>query len=183
MSDTNINPTEETTANSIAEELKITSEVEASEQQPIAEDPTEKIQIELQELKDTHLRLIAEFENYKRRSMKERIDLIKSASADTLVALLPVLDDFDRAVKAAASETSALKDGVLLIHQKMINTLENRGLKPMVTLNTEFDAEFHEAITNVQAGDDQKGKVVDEIEKGYLLNDKVIRYAKVVVGN
>jgi molecular chaperone GrpE len=170
--------------NPMTDELKMAAAAEASEQMPLEEDPIEKLQNEISEMRDAQLRHFAEFENYKRRTMKERIDMIKSAGADTLVSLLPILDDFDRALKAAANENSPLKDGVLLIHNKMISTLEQRGLKAMNAIDTVFDADLHEAITNIPVEDEsKKGLVIDEVEKGYLLNEKVIRYAKVVVGN
>jgi molecular chaperone GrpE len=170
--------------NPMTDELKMAAAAEASEQMPLEEDPIEKLQNEISEMRDAQLRHFAEFENYKRRTMKERIDMIKSAGADTLVSLLPILDDFDRALKAAANENSPLKDGVLLIHNKMISTLEQRGLKAMNAIDTVFDADLHEAITNIPVEDEsKKGIVIDEVEKGYLLNEKVIRYAKVVVGN
>jgi len=170
--------------NPMADELKMAAAAEASEQMPLEEDPIEKLQNEIAEMRDAQLRHFAEFENYKRRTMKERIDMIKSAGADTLVSLLPILDDFDRALKAAANENSPLKDGVLLIHNKMISSLEQRGLKAMNAIDTVFDADLHEAITNIPVEDEsKKGFVIDEVEKGYLLNEKVIRYAKVVVGN
>ncbi len=171
--------------NSMADELKLSSEVEASEQQPLEEDPSLQFAIEIAELKDAHLRLFAEFENYKRRTLKERSELIKSAGSDILTALLPVLDDFDRAIKAANNTNDpALKEGVSLIHGKLKNILEQRGLKMMVSVGEPFNVDLHEAITNVPVEDEKmKDKVVDEVESGYYLNDKVIRYAKVVVGN
>ncbi len=174
-----------TSENPLAEEIKLSSAVEASEQMPVDEDPAGKLQAELSEMKDTHLRLFAEFENYKRRTLKERSDLIRSAGADTLTALLPVLDDFERALKANEKlENNPMKEGVLLIYNKLVQTLDARGLKAMQSIGTEFNVDLHEAITNVPApSEDLKGKVIDEVEKGYYLNDKVIRYAKVVVGN
>ena len=170
---------------SIADELKLSSEVEASEQQPLEEDPSIKFIAEIAELKDTHLRLFAEFENYKRRTLKERSDLIKSAGSDILTALLPVLDDFDRAIKSANNTSDpALKEGISLIHGKLNGILEQRGLKIMKSIGEPFNVDLHEAITNVPVEDElMKDKVIDEVESGYYLNDKVIRYAKVVVGN
>jgi molecular chaperone GrpE len=146
---------------------------------------TEKLETELAELKDQHRRLYAEFDNFRKRSMKERMELIKTAGSDTIVALLPVLDDFDRAMKALENvEAGPLKDGVLLIHQKMSAVLEQKGLKAMQSVGSDFDTDLHEAVTNVPVQDEsQKGKVIEELEKGYYLNDKVIRYAKVVVGS
>ena len=169
----------------IAEELKQASEVEASEQKPLEEDPVAKLEAEVAELKDNHLRLYAEFENYKRRSIKERADLIKTAGADTISAMLPVLDDFDRALKAMGDAADGpVKEGVLLIHHKLKSTLEARGLKAIDAIGKPFDVELHEAITNMPVDDAaMKGKVIDEVEKGYWLNDKVIRYSKVVIGS
>ena len=147
-------------------------------------DPTENLQNELNELRDQHMRLYAEFENYKRRTRSERADLIKTASSDLMTALLPVLDDMDRAVKAMnGSGGQGIQEGVVLIHQKLKGILEQRGLKAMNAQGQEFDADLHEAITNIPVQDiTLKGKIVDEVEKGYWLHEKVIRYAKVVVG-
>lgn len=186
MNQDQTNPTEEQKIDqNAADELKLQSEVEASEQMPIEEDPIAKLTADLAEQKDNYLRLYADFENYKKRALKDRSDLIKSAGSDTLAALLPVLDDFDRAMKAMETAAdSPVKEGVTLIHNKLISTLEQRGLKVMVAIGEEFNVDMHEAITNIPVADEaQKGKVVDVLEKGYYLNDKVIRYAKVVVGN
>jgi molecular chaperone GrpE len=186
MNQDQTNPTEEQKIDqNPADELKLQSEVEASEQMPIEEDPIAKLTADLAEQKDNYLRLYADFENYKKRALKDRSDLIKSAGSDTLAALLPVLDDFDRAMKAMETAAdSPVKEGVTLIHNKLISTLEQRGLKVMVAMGEEFNVDMHEAITNIPVADEsQKGKVVDVLEKGYYLNDKVIRYAKVVVGN
>lgn len=149
-----------------------------------AEDVTAKIQVELEEQKDKYLRLFAEFDNFKRRSAKERIDLIQTAGKDVIVSLLEVMDDCDRAEKQmqTSEDVASIKQGIGLVFGKLRTTLSNKGLKPMQSINTEFDVEKHEAITEVPAGDDMKGKVVDEVEKGYYLNDKIIRFAKVVVG-
>lgn len=172
------------TENTIAEEIIRSSEAEASEHKPIEENPLEKLEKEIAELKDNHLRQYADFENYKRRSMKDRVEMIKSAGADIITSLLPVLDDFDRAIKAMTSEVDASnREGIILIHQKLLATLEQRGLKPMESIGNEFDVELHEAITKIAvAGENMKDKVIDELEKGYWLNDKVLRYAKVVIG-
>lgn len=177
--------TNELKDNPIAEELQRTSEVEASEQQPLEEDPVAKLEAEITELKDNHLRLYAEFENYKRRSIKERAELIKTAGSDIISALLPVLDDFDRALKAMGEAADGpVKEGVMLIHHKLKTTLESRGLKAIDAIGKEFDVELHEAITNMPVEDaSMKGKVIDEVEKGYWLQDKVIRYSKVVIGS
>lgn len=136
------------------------------------------------ELKEKNLRLLAEFENYKKRTMRERLDLLNSASKDLIISLLPVLDDFERAQKhAEESPEETFSEGVRLVYNRLNNILQSAGLKPMESLGEIFDAEWHEAITEVPAPDEKsKGKVIDVIEKGYLLNDKIIRHAKVVVG-
>jgi molecular chaperone GrpE len=137
------------------------------------------------ELKDKYLRLFAEFENYKRRTAKEKLDMIGSAAKNTIVNFLPVLDDFERAKAAADQEnsTEVFSEGVELVYQKFLQTLKNQGLKRIETENATFDAEYHEAITEIPAPtEEMKGKVIDTLEQGYFLQDKVIRYAKVVVG-
>ena len=145
----------------------------------------EKAQAESADWKDKYVRLYAEFDNYKRRTSKERIDLIKTANEDLMSTLIPVIDDFDRALKNIPSteETKALREGVELIHNKFNKTLEQKGLTPMNAQGEVFNPDLHEAITQIPAPSaDMKGKVVDEVEKGYFLGEKVIRYAKVVIG-
>ena len=145
----------------------------------------EETRIELAELKDKYLRLFAEFDNYKKRTVKEKLDLMKTASQDLMEVLLPVLDDFDRAKKSADDENSSevFSEGVSMVYTKLYNLLNSKGLKPMESNGEPFDPEFHDAITEIPAPtDEMKGKVVDTIEKGYLLQDKIIRHAKVVVG-
>ena len=140
---------------------------------------------ELVDLKDKYLRLAAEFENYKRRTTKERIELFKTASQELMVALLPILDDFERARNATAvtTDANAVRESIEIIQSKLNKTLQQKGLTAMDAKGGDFDAELHEAITQIPApSDDLKGKVVDEVEKGYYLGDKVIRYAKVVLG-
>lgn len=149
-------------------------------------DPAKAWEDKYNEMNDKYIRLYSEFDNYKRRTSRERIDLLATANADMLKAILPVLDDFDRGFKnmEKASDVLALREGVELIYNKFKNTLQSKGLQEMKSIGEPFDAEVHEAITNVPApSDDMKGKVVDEVEKGYYLHGKVIRYAKVVVGN
>ncbi|MEO6850459.1 MAG: nucleotide exchange factor GrpE [Mucilaginibacter sp.] len=159
------------------------------EQQNITTDsepsPEELFKQELDLANDRYLRLYAEFDNFRRRTAKEREDARKSEGKDVIVALLPVLDDFDRAMRSMENSTDvvAVKEGVTLIQNKLKNTLLQKGLKEMESIGTPFDPELHEAITNIPApSDDLKGKVVDEMEKGYYLNDKVARFAKVIVG-
>ena len=153
------------------------------------EDPVQTMSVEEKcaELNDRYLRLYSEFDNYRKRTLKEKIDLTKTASSEVITDLLPVLDDFERAIQAFSDTPDtdqALKDGVILIYNKFLNALTQKGLGHMKTIGEPFDTDFHEAITNIPAPTpDMKGKVVDEVEKGYLLNGKVIRYAKVVVGS
>jgi molecular chaperone GrpE len=146
----------------------------------------EQLKAQLDESKDQYLRLMAEFENFKKRTRTERIELIKSANADAIKSMITVLDDFDRAQKAIEQSTdvAAIKDGLNLVHHKLKTTLVSQGLKELEnTIGKVFDTDLHEAVTNIPAPTEElKGKVVDELEKGYLLNDKVIRFAKVVVG-
>ncbi|MCD0488510.1 nucleotide exchange factor GrpE [Pedobacter sp. MC2016-14] len=146
----------------------------------------EKQKEEIAALNDKYLRLFAEFDNYKRRTQKERVELLQTAGKDVIVSLLGVLDDFDRALKATenAADVAAVREGVVLIHHKLKNLLSQKGLKEMESINTVFDTDLHEAITKIPApSEEHKGKVIDELEKGYTLNDKVIRFAKVVVGS
>jgi len=136
------------------------------------------------ELYDTYLRLFSEFDNFRKRSAKERSELIRTAGAEVIKSLLPVVDDFERAKKSmdAAQDIEALKTGMDLVHAKFKKILEDRGLIEVNPVGEPFDAEVHEAITNLPApSEDQKGKVLDVVEKGYKLNDKIIRYPKVVV--
>lgn len=147
--------------------------------------PEEQLQDELSNEKDKFLRLFAEFENYKRRTAKERIDLFKTANQEVLQAMLPVLDDFDRAwAQVSKSEDEALVTGVQLIHDKLRSTLVSKGLEEVAVMAGDvFNADFAEAITQIPAPNDaMKGKIVDVIEKGYKLGDKIIRFPKVVIG-
>jgi molecular chaperone GrpE len=140
---------------------------------------------QVEELNDKYLRLVAEFDNFKKRNAKERIELFKTAGQDVIQSLLPVLDDFERAVKQmeTAKDINAVKQGVVLIQEKLKSILESKGLKAMNSIGEDFDVEHHEAITEIPAPtEEMKGKVVDEVEKGYKLYDKIIRFAKVIVG-
>lgn len=145
----------------------------------------EALKAENAELKDKYLRIYAEFDTFRRRMMKEKLDLMKTAAQDTMTALLPVLDDFDRAKKSAEANNSTeqFSEGVALVYQKLHNTLKNLGLESMETHHQPFDPEWHEAIAEIPApGDELKGKIIDTIEKGYVLGGKIIRHAKVVIG-
>ncbi|MCB0395345.1 MAG: nucleotide exchange factor GrpE [Flavobacteriales bacterium] len=140
---------------------------------------------EIQALNDKYLRLYSEFENFRKRTQKERADLIRTAGEDIFTALLPVLDDFERALQSMmnAEDVKSLKEGVELIHHKLKNTLESRGLRALESKGESFDVEKHEAISQLPAPEKKlKGKVIEEVEKGYTLHDKVIRYAKVIIG-
>ena len=147
----------------------------------------EQLENQLAGEKDKFMRLFAEFENYKKRTTKERIELFKTASQDVMVAMLPVLDDFERALSHIEEDKEAeeLRKGVLLIYQKLMTTLEQKGLtKIEINKGDTFDAEVHEAVTQIPApSDDLKGKIIDVIEKGYKLGEKIIRFPKVVTGN
>lgn len=151
---------------------------------PGGEEALEKMQAELEEQKDKYLRLFAEFDNFKRRNAKEKIELIQTAGKDVIVSLLEVMDDCDRAEKqlVESNDIAVQKEGIQLVFNKLRTTLQARGLTAMQSINTDFDVEKHEAITELEVPEKMKGKVVDEIEKGYYLNNKIIRFAKVVVG-
>jgi molecular chaperone GrpE len=177
-------------AENTEKELELNNTEETKEQQPEAVPAPEltveeKLGEELAAEKDKFLRLFAEFENYKKRTSKERIELFKTAGQEVLQAMLPVLDDFDRAwTQISKSEDEALVKGVELIHEKLKSTLISKGLEEVeIKQGDAFDADFAEAITQIPAGDDLKGKVVDVVEKGYKLGDKIIRFPKVVIGN
>lgn len=167
-------------------ETSDTQTVEVEEQ--IIEEKTleEKLKDEVQQEKEKFLRLFAEFENYKKRTSRERIELFATASEDVMKTLLPILDDFERALQHIDEDKEAeeLRKGVVLIYQKMLTTLEQKGLKPIIIEKGEaFNADNHEAITQIPApSDDLKGKILDVVEKGYKLGDKVIRFPKVVIG-
>lgn len=148
-------------------------------------DDVTELKQEVGELKEKYLRLYSEFDNYKKRTTKERIELFKTAGQDIMTALLPVLDDFDRTMKSLEQngDLQALREGVQLVHHKFRTILEQQGLSAFSAINEDFDPDLHEAITNIPApNEEMKGKVIDEVEKGYKLNDKLIRFAKVVVG-
>jgi len=184
------NDTNTATAEPQQEEQAAASEAEtAPKAKEKAELTPEEEIIELKqqvgELKDKYLRVYAEFENFRKRSVREKLDMMKTAAQDTMSVLLPVLDDFDRAKKASDSPDSEekLPEGIELLYHKIYNVLKNKGLEPMESNGETFDAELHEAITDIPAPtEEMKGKVIDTVEKGYKLKDKIIRHAKVVVG-
>ena len=154
---------------------------------PLKEDDSElaTLTAELETQKDKYLRLFAEFDNYKRRTAKERIELIQTAGKDIIVNLLEILDDMDRGEKQMEIQTDAEKvaEGNQLIFATLKSLLQQKGLKEMPSIHSNFDVEKHEAVSQINAGEEMKGKVVDVLQKGYYLNDKLIRFAKVVVGN
>ncbi|WP_025762415.1 nucleotide exchange factor GrpE [Dyadobacter tibetensis] len=165
---------------------EVTDRAETLEEAQEKLDPLEMAKLENAELKDKYLRLYADFENFRRRTAKEKLELLSTANADMVKAMLPIVDDFERANASFESSNNleALKEGVDLISTKLIKTLESKGLKPMVAKGELFDAEIHDSVAQFPApSEDLKGKVIDEVEKGYYLNDKVIRFAKVVVGS
>ena len=174
------------------ESLKETDDTQATESPEAKEVKEEEIVEEkepkdlLQEEKDRYMRLYSEFDNYKRRTAKERLEFASLANKGMMEALLPIIDDFDRAMAATTEnltdEGKKIMEGMELIHKKMVAMLTSKGLKPMEAQGKDFDVEFHEAITKIQADKKMKGKVVDVTEKGYLLNETILRYAKVVVG-
>ena len=168
----------------ISNETKPEVDPEVSEVEELSIE--QKLEEELAKEKDKFLRLFAEFENYKKRTSKERIELFRTANQEVLQAMLPVLDDFDRAmVQIVKSEDELLLKGVELIHEKLKSTLVSKGLEEVeIKAGDSFDADFAEAITQIPApSDDLKGKIVDVVEKGYKLGDKIIRFPKVVLGN
>lgn len=154
-----------------------------TEEAPLSE--LDQLKADLADQKDKYLRLMAEFENFKRRTAKERVDLIQTAGKDVIVSLLDVMDDCDRAEKQLneSDDIAVQKEGIQLVFNKIRTTLHAKGLKAMESIDQTFDVELHEAITEVPVPDaSKKGKVIDEVTKGYYLNDKIIRFAKVVVG-
>ena len=145
----------------------------------------EELKAQVEEQKDRYLRLSAEFDNYRKRTLKERADMLKTANGDTLSGMLPVLDDLERAMQSMekATDVAAVREGVILIYNKLQELLKNKGIVEIDAMNQVFDTDLHEAITKIPAPtEDLKGKVVDVIQKGYKIDTKVIRYAKVVVG-
>tara|TARA_R100001369_G_scaffold27067_1_gene48869 strand:+ start:418 stop:1029 length:612 start_codon:yes stop_codon:yes gene_type:complete len=186
MSKKNKTKKEEVAENDVATKEQEQQEVvDTAETEKPEEDELTKLQQELEKEKERNLRLFAEFENYKRRTGRERVELFKTAGQDVITSLLPVMDDFDRALKEIEkTEDDSLLKGVELIQNKLRETLRAKGLEPIETKQGEtFDAEIHEAVTQIPApSDDLKGKIIDVIEKGYTLGEKIIRFPKVVIG-
>jgi len=184
VEETNVGTENQSTDETVENEAQ--AETEAQEEEEVLT-PEEKLERELGEAKDKYLRLYSEFENFRRRNAKERIDLIKTASSDLMSELLPIVDDFERAKQAneKQEDIEAIKVGFDLIHSKLLKSLENKGLKVMETeKGTEFDADLHEAVTQFPVDEKKlKGKIIDTLEKGYYLGERVIRFAKVVIGS
>ncbi len=158
-------------------------EEEKKEEKPVSEE--EKLKAELEELNNKYLRLSAEFDNYRKRTLKEKIEMAKTAGEEVLLDILPVMDNFERAINSIedSKDIDAIKEGILLIYNKFKEFLEKKGIKEIESDECELNTDVHEAVTKIPAPDERlKGKIVDTIEKGYYLKDKVIRYAKVVVG-
>lgn len=172
---------EETTQN----DAEAQAEYANGEKTPAEEelDPLVSAQNEAEQWKDKYIRLVAEFENYKKRTLKEKSELILNGSEKTVAAILPILDDFERATADKTEDPQAIKEGYELIYKKFLKALETLGVHKIKTDNADFDVDYHEAIAMVPGmGDDKKGKVIDCVQTGYTLNDKVIRHAKVAVG-
>jgi len=172
---------EETTQN----DAEAQAEESNGEETPAEEelDPLVAAQNEAEQWKDKYIRLVAEFENYKKRTLKEKSELILNGSEKTVAAILPILDDFERATADKTEDPQAIKEGYELIYKKFLKALETLGVNKIKTDNADFDVDYHEAIAMVPGmGDDKKGKVIDCVQTGYTLNDKVIRHAKVAVG-
>jgi molecular chaperone GrpE len=192
MTEKDINIEDEETLNEAPVE-ETDKEAEASEnlensedsENPEEQDPLEKAQAEIAELKNQLLYKVAEFENYRKRTLKERAELILNGGEKFITSILPVLDDMERAIEngAKTDDPEVLREGMTLIHQKFMKTLESQGVSKIDTENADFDTDLHEAVAMVPGmGDDKKGKVIDCLQQGYKLNDKVIRHAKVAVG-
>ncbi|MGM9705821.1 MAG: nucleotide exchange factor GrpE [Prevotella sp.] len=159
------------------------TDTENTENETEEKDELQSVKEEIEQLKDNYLRKVAEFENFRKRTLKEKTELILNGGEKTIVAILPVLDDFERAIADKTDDPAAIKQGMELIFSKFIKTLESLGVKKIDTKNRDFDVDFHEAVAMVPGmGDEKKGKVIDCVQTGYTLNDKVIRHAKVAVG-
>lgn len=172
---------EETTQNEAEETAEETNEEQVQAKEQL--DPLTAAQNDAEQWKDKYIRLVAEFENYKKRTLKEKSELILNGSEKTVAAILPILDDFERATADKTEDPQAIKEGYELIYKKFLKALEALGVNKIETDNADFNVDYHEAIAMVPGmGDDKKGKVIDCVQTGYTLNDKVIRHAKVAVG-
>jgi len=181
--DTNSEHTEEENKPEIEESETSLEQVLSENQSLIKEKNTLKAEVE--EHKEKYLRLYADFENFRRRVAKEKLELTQTAAEGVMVSLIPLLDDFERAMKSmdTVTDIASVKEGINLIYTKFFKTLEQKGLKAMDSINKDFNMDIHESVTQIPAPSKELvGKVVDELEKGYYLNDKVIRFAKVVIG-
>lgn len=176
----------EATESKAAEQTEEASgDAKMADKEAKAEDASEKMTAEIAEWRDKYVRLSAEFDNYRKRTLKEKMDLMSSAGEDVIKSLLPVMDDLERALAATekASDVAAVREGVVLISNKLRDTLRGRGLAEIEAVGQELDTDFHEAVAKIPAQDEtQKGRIIDVVQKGYKLNDKVIRHSKVVVG-
>nr|WP_315090220.1 nucleotide exchange factor GrpE [uncultured Prevotella sp.] len=172
---------EETTQNSAEAQAEYANGEETPTEEEL--DPLTAAQNDAEQWKDKYIRLVAEFENYKKRTLKEKSELILNGSEKTVAAILPILDDFERATADKTEDPQAIKEGYELIYKKFLKALETLGVNKIETDNADFNVDYHEAIAMVPGmGDDKKGKVIDCVQTGYTLNDKVIRHAKVAVG-
>ena len=178
-----IKPEETSAMTEAIDELLLPEDISIAEAK--LKEEMETLQKKYDELNDTHLRLMAEFDNYRKRTLREKAEMIKSAGESLIINLLPLIDDLERGLKTAESATDvdAMKQGLDLIYVKFVAFLKQNGVNPIETLDSDFDTAYHEAVTTIPAPTEaQKGKVIDSIQKGYMMRDKVIRYAKVVVG-
>ena len=181
LDETPLEETDKESAENTAEEAAADTQEEEAEEN----DPLVKAQEEIEELKDKWLRSVAEFENYRKRTLKERAELILNGGEKVITAILPILDDMERAIEngAKTDDPEVLREGMTLIHQKFLKILEAQGVSKIESKDADFDTDVHEAVAMVPGmGDDKKGKVIDCLQEGYKLNDKVIRHAKVAVG-
>ena len=187
MTEKDINIEDEETLNEehVEEREETAAEEEATAEVEVEKDPLEQAQDEIAELKDKYLRSVAEFDNYRKRTLKERAELILNGGEKVLTAILPIVDDMERAIEngAKTEDPAILREGMELIYHKLTKVMEAQGVSTIETTNADFDTDVHEAVAMVPGmGDDKKGKVIDCLQKGYKLNDKVIRHAKVAVG-
>jgi len=179
------NPAEELFTMDVPETETINPESHLENTEDDIQGLTIRMEQEIEEWKDKYLRLASEFDNYRKRTQKEKTDIIRYGNEELLKSLLPVLDDFERSLEVMdkSDNLSAIQEGVQLVSHKFKNILLSKGLKPMESLHQSFDSDLHEAVTSIPAEkEDMKGKVLDEIEKGYYLGERVIRFAKVIVG-